>query len=69
MIQAIRENIDIPLIIGGGITDGDTAKEKIDAGADAIVNGTIVEQDIKIIGDIVKKIRISLLNKVDSNYI
>ncbi|MCK5030605.1 MAG: phosphoglycerol geranylgeranyltransferase [Thermoplasmatales archaeon] len=59
MIQAIRENINIPLIVGGGIRDEDTAKEKIDAGADIIVNGTVVEQDIKIIGDIVKKIQTS----------
>lgn len=57
MIRAIRENIDIPLIIGGGIRNGDTAKEKTDAGADIIVNGTVVEQNIKIIGDIVKNIR------------
>jgi phosphoglycerol geranylgeranyltransferase len=59
MIQAIRSNISIPLIVGGGIRDGDTAKEKIDAGADAIVNGTIVEQDMKRIEDIVKKIESS----------
>ena len=59
MIQAIRSNIDIPIIIGGGIRDGDTAKEKIDAGADAIVNGTIVEQDMKRIEEIVKKIESS----------
>jgi phosphoglycerol geranylgeranyltransferase len=62
MIQAIRSNISIPLIIGGGIRDGDTAKEKIDAGADAIVNGTIIEQDMKRIEDIVKKIEGSTLN-------
>ena len=59
MIQAIRSNIDIPIIIGGGIRDGDTAKEKIAAGADAIVNGTIVEQDMKRIEEIVKKIESS----------
>ncbi|UCE74251.1 MAG: tryptophan synthase subunit alpha, partial [Methanomassiliicoccales archaeon] len=57
MIQAVRNNVDIPIIVGGGIRDGDTAKEKIDAGADVIVTGTIIEKDRNSIEDIVKKIR------------
>ncbi len=57
MIKAIRDNIDIPIIIGGGIRDGDTAKEKIDAGADVIVNGTVVEEDLGKLEDIIKKIQ------------
>jgi len=59
MIRAIREEIDIPLIIGGGIKDGITAKEKIDAGADVIVNGTILEKDINIIKEIINNIRLN----------
>jgi len=59
MIRAIRENIDIPIIVGGGIRDGDTAKEKINSGADAIVNGTAIEKDIKTIEEIVKKIQMT----------
>jgi phosphoglycerol geranylgeranyltransferase len=66
MIQAIRNNIDIPLIIGGGIRDGSTAKQKTDAGADIIVNGTIVEQDIIIIEEIINKIQSPIFNKVNS---
>ncbi len=57
MIQAVRNNIDIPLIVGGGIRDGDTAKEKIDAGADVIVTGTIIEKNQVTIKDIISKIR------------
>ncbi len=45
MIKAVKENIDIPLIVGGGIRDAKTAREKIHAGADIIVTGTIVEKD------------------------
>jgi len=45
MIKAVRENIDIPLIVGGGIRSVDTAKEKVMAGADVIVTGTALEQD------------------------
>lgn len=59
MIQAIRKSIHIPIIIGGGIRDGRTAREKVNAGADVIVNGTIVEKDIKIIQDIIDNIRLS----------
>ncbi len=57
MVQAIREHIEIPIIIGGGIRDGDTAKEKIDAGADVIVNGTIIEDERELIRGIIEKIR------------
>jgi phosphoglycerol geranylgeranyltransferase len=45
IISAVRENIDIPIIVGGGIRDAKTARQKADAGADAIVNGTATEKD------------------------
>jgi phosphoglycerol geranylgeranyltransferase len=54
MINAIRENISIPIIIGGGINNKDIAEEKIKAGADAIVNGTILENGNKDIESIIK---------------
>ncbi len=57
MIQAIRYEIKIPIIVGGGIKNPIVAKEKVDAGADIIVNGTATEENIKIIGDIIQKIR------------
>ena len=59
MITAIDNSIDIPIIIGGGIRDGATAKEKIDAGADAIVTGTVIEKNMENIEDIIKKIHTS----------
>jgi len=45
MIQAVRKNTSIPLIVGGGIRDPDTAKEKAMAGADIIITGTAIEKD------------------------
>ena len=57
MIKAIRSNISIPIIIGGGIIDAAMAQEKITAGADIIVNGTLVEDNLKKIQDIVKTIK------------
>ena len=44
MIAVAKKLITIPLIVGGGIRSGETAYQKIKAGADIIVTGTIVEQ-------------------------
>lgn len=42
-ISAVRNQIDIPIIVGGGIKTPQDAKERVDAGADFIVTGTITE--------------------------
>ena len=44
MITAVKKNIDIPLIVGGGIKDAETAKKKVKAGADIVVTGTTLEK-------------------------
>ncbi len=43
MIIALKNAIDIPLIIGGGIVDAETAGTVVKAGADIVVTGTIAE--------------------------
>jgi phosphoglycerol geranylgeranyltransferase len=45
MIQAVKKNTSIPLFIGGGIRDPETAKEKTRAGANVIITGTAIEKD------------------------
>jgi phosphoglycerol geranylgeranyltransferase len=45
MIQMVKDNISIPLLVGGGIRDPQTAKEKASAGADIIITGTAIEKD------------------------
>lgn len=57
MIRAIRGKVKIPIVVGGGIRDGETAREKTDAGADVIVTGTVVEENKGIIEEIVKRIQ------------
>lgn len=57
MIRAIRGAVKIPIVVGGGIRDGETAREKTDAGADVIVTGTVVEENRRIVEEIVKRIR------------
>ena len=44
MISAVKKNISIPLLVGGGIRDSKTAIEKVKSGADIIVTGTRLEQ-------------------------
>jgi len=45
MIAAVKKNINIPLVVGGGIRSAKTAHEKALAGADIIVTGTTFEKD------------------------
>lgn len=52
MIKAIKSNINLPLIVGGGICDPETAKEKIDSGADIIVIGNAIESNPDLISKI-----------------
>lgn len=43
MVRAVKKEIEIPLIVGGGIRTPETAEKIVAAGADIIVTGTIVE--------------------------
>ena len=52
MIRKVRENITIPLIIGGGIRNKNQALEACEAGADIIVVGNAIEKDPSCIRDI-----------------
>lgn len=49
MISALKQKINAPLIVGGGIRDIETAKKILDAGADIIVVGTKIEKDNQFI--------------------
>jgi len=45
MIQAVKQHVSIPLLVGGGIRDPQTAQEKTRAGADIIITGTALEKE------------------------
>lgn len=45
MIREVKKEIDIPLIVGGGIRNGYQAREMCEAGADILVVGNAVEKD------------------------
>jgi len=44
MIQAVKKEVSIPLVGGGGIKTPEMAKRLTQSGADVIVTGTVVEE-------------------------
>ena len=57
MIKSVSEEIDCPLIIGGGINTSKKALEKLKAGADIIVVGNAIENNTDLITEISNKIK------------
>jgi putative glycerol-1-phosphate prenyltransferase len=54
LIKAVRENISIPLAIGGGIKNRKEVKEIFDAGADLIILGNGCEKNPELLKDACK---------------
>ncbi len=52
MIEKVSSCIDVPLIIGGGITNAEKAYLNCKAGADVIVVGNAIEKDASLIMEI-----------------
>lgn len=52
MIQAVKGQVNIPLIVGGGIRDAEQASKTAKAGADIIVVGNAIEKDIALVREI-----------------
>ncbi|MDA8054795.1 MAG: geranylgeranylglyceryl/heptaprenylglyceryl phosphate synthase [Thermoplasmatales archaeon] len=57
VVKAVCEDMTIPVIVGGGIRDPDTAKKMLKSGAAAVVTGTVAEKDPAILGNIVSAIK------------
>ena len=51
MISSVASVIEVPLILGGGITDPEKAYHNCKAGADLIVVGNAIEKDPSLIGE------------------
>ncbi|MBK3518167.1 geranylgeranylglyceryl/heptaprenylglyceryl phosphate synthase [Carboxylicivirga marina] len=49
MINAVKEAIDIPLMVGGGIRTEEGVRKACKAGADIVVVGNILEQDMSLL--------------------
>lgn len=52
MIRAVRENVDLPILVGGGIDTIEKASNALEAGADIIVVGHGIEKDVNLIDKI-----------------
>lgn len=48
MIAKVKNYTDIILVVGGGIRDEKTARKIVEAGADIIVTGTVVENSTRV---------------------
>jgi putative glycerol-1-phosphate prenyltransferase len=52
MIAAVAQSVDTPIIVGGGINTAQKAKDALKAGADVIVVGNGIEQNIDLLTEI-----------------
>jgi len=52
MIESVSKSVDVPVIIGGGISSGEKAIANCKAGADIIVVGNAIEKDENLIAEI-----------------
>jgi phosphoglycerol geranylgeranyltransferase len=48
VISRIKREVKIPLIVGGGIRDYESAHDVLSAGADIIVTGTVIEKSVDV---------------------
>ncbi len=53
-IKMVKENIKIPLLVGGGIRTVQQIEDAFDAGADIVVIGTVVEKDKHFLDELSK---------------
>jgi phosphoglycerol geranylgeranyltransferase len=58
MIRAVKDELSIPLIVGGGLRTEEKVQAAIESGADIIVTGTIVEdcEDMEDLRNVLNKI-------------
>ena len=57
MIRFVKDSIDIPLLVGGGIRTAKAAKESLQAGADVIVVGNRFEENPELISEFAEVIK------------
>jgi len=56
MISTVRKAVDVPLIVGGGISTPQKALNALEAGADLIVIGNALEKSPELLTEIAEKI-------------
>jgi phosphoglycerol geranylgeranyltransferase len=56
-VRAVRAAIKVPLIVGGGLRTAEAVSDRLAAGADIIVTGTAIENEIEKLEPIIKAIK------------
>ncbi len=56
-IRAVKQSVEIPIIVGGGIRSGEDAATVAEAGADIVVTGTAVEKSLEKLPEIIKSVK------------
>jgi phosphoglycerol geranylgeranyltransferase len=56
MISAVRKAVQTPLLVGGGINTPEKARTALQAGADMIVIGNVLEKDPSLLTDIAEQV-------------
>ena len=51
MIERVKAETGLPLIVGGGIRSPEDAAKKVEAGADFVVTGNMIEQDPSLVAE------------------
>ena len=65
MIAAVRQSVETPIIVGGGINSIQKAKNALLAGADVVVIGNGIEQNVDLLAEIaglVKKLNLETIS-------
>ena len=52
MIRAVRQAVDLPIIVGGGLNSAEKARAALQAGADIIVVGNHIEQNPEFLAEV-----------------
>ncbi len=56
MIRRVRENVDLPIIVGGGINSAEKANAALEAGTDVIVIGNAFEKNPSLLPEIAETV-------------
>ena len=64
MIEKVASHVEVPVIVGGGISDPEKAYRNCKAGADIIVVGNAIEKDSSLIKEMSDAIHSSVTVQV-----
>jgi len=59
MITAVKENTDIPLIVGGGLRTASDIRNALQAGADIVVVGNVLEKNPELLEEFVEMYKLA----------